>query len=78
MRFTSVIAASALAGPSIAGYAIQDDYSPENFFSMFNFFTDADPTNGKLDASPKREHSAHMFLQALSTMSILLLRTALA
>ncbi|KAF4311234.1 Glycoside hydrolase family 16 [Botryosphaeria dothidea] len=49
MRFTSIIAASALVGPSIAGYAIQDDYSPENFFSMFNFFTNADPTNGFVD-----------------------------
>lgn len=51
MRFASVVATSALVAPSIAGYALQDDYSPENFFSMFNFFTDADPTNGELDPS---------------------------
>ncbi|KAL0257503.1 hypothetical protein SLS55_008317 [Diplodia seriata] len=49
MRFSSFIASSALVGSSIAGYALKDDYSPENFFSMFDFFTDADPTNGFVD-----------------------------
>ena len=29
-----------------AAYTLQDDYSPNNFFSMFDFFTGADPTNG--------------------------------
>ncbi|KIW65082.1 hypothetical protein PV04_07366 [Phialophora macrospora] len=31
---------------STAGYVLQDDYSPDQFFSMFDFFTDSDPTNG--------------------------------
>lgn len=31
---------------SIAGYVLEDDYSPSNFFDMFTFFTDSDPTNG--------------------------------
>ncbi|KIV86318.1 hypothetical protein PV11_01936 [Exophiala sideris] len=29
-----------------ASYVIQDDYSSSSFASMFDFFTDADPTNG--------------------------------
>jgi hypothetical protein len=29
-----------------AAYTLQDDYSPSNFFNMFDFFTGADPTNG--------------------------------
>ncbi|KAF4537088.1 Endo-beta-glucanase [Lasiodiplodia theobromae] len=49
MRFSSFIASSAFVGSSIAGYAIKDDYSADNFFSMFNFFTGADPTNGFVD-----------------------------
>ncbi|KAL1637071.1 hypothetical protein SLS56_000727 [Neofusicoccum ribis] len=49
MRFSTVIASSALVAPSIAGYVVQDDYSPENFFSMFDFYTGADPTNGFVD-----------------------------
>lgn len=36
----------AFANPSIAGYALEDDYSPSNFFSMFDFFTAGDPTHG--------------------------------
>ena len=31
----------------IAGYVVQDDYSPENFFDKFGFFTNDDPTNGR-------------------------------
>lgn len=30
----------------IAGYALEDDYNPSSFFSMFSFFTAGDPTNG--------------------------------
>lgn len=29
-----------------AGYVLEDDYNPSSFFSMFSFFTAADPTNG--------------------------------
>ncbi|KAK1045749.1 hypothetical protein LTR74_018085 [Friedmanniomyces endolithicus] len=30
-------------------YTLIDDYTPENFFSMFTFFTGHDPTNGFVD-----------------------------
>lgn len=40
------IAVAALVRPSIAGYALEDDYSTKNFFDMFEFFTEPDPTNG--------------------------------
>ncbi|KAF2155794.1 glycoside hydrolase family 16 protein, partial [Myriangium duriaei CBS 260.36] len=29
-----------------AGWVLQDDYNPSNWFSMFDFFTGADPTHG--------------------------------
>ncbi|GAM82704.1 hypothetical protein ANO11243_006880 [Dothideomycetidae sp. 11243] len=29
-----------------AGWVLQDDYTPQNWFSMFTFFTGADPTHG--------------------------------
>ncbi|ETI26375.1 hypothetical protein G647_03152 [Cladophialophora carrionii CBS 160.54] len=35
-----------LVSSSTAGYVLQDDYSADQFFSMFDFFTDPDPTNG--------------------------------
>ncbi|KAL1311625.1 hypothetical protein AAFC00_001736 [Neodothiora populina] len=31
---------------SIAGYVLEDDYSPSKFFDMFSFFTWDDPTHG--------------------------------
>lgn len=31
---------------SRAGYVLEDDYTSDQFFSMFDFFTDADPTHG--------------------------------
>jgi Glycosyl hydrolases family 16 len=42
-------AVSTFASISSAVYTIQDDYSPSNFASMFDFFTDADPTSGFVD-----------------------------
>lgn len=38
-----------LAKLSEAAYSLQDDYSVDSFFSMFEFFTDTDPTNGYVD-----------------------------
>ncbi|EXJ56597.1 endo-1,3(4)-beta-glucanase [Cladophialophora yegresii CBS 114405] len=35
-----------LVSSSTAGYVLQDDYSADQFFSMFDFFTDPDPTGG--------------------------------
>lgn len=40
------LAVAALVRPSIAGYALEDDYSTQDFFSMFEFFTASDPTDG--------------------------------
>ena len=42
----TLLASLALVKFSTAGYVLEDDYSPENFFNMFTFFTDTDPTNG--------------------------------
>lgn len=75
MRFSTVIASSALVAPSIAGYVVQDDYSPENFFSMFDFYTGADPTNGEFSVFLDRGQDTHTLPQALSIMSILRLPT---
>ena len=36
----------ALVRPSIAGYVLEDSYTPANWFSKFDFFTGADPTQG--------------------------------
>lgn len=46
MSFYTLITACFLIQSSIAGYVLEDDYTPSNFFDMFSFFTDADPTHG--------------------------------
>lgn len=47
MSFYTVLACLlAFVELGIAGYVVKDDYGPSNFFSMFDFFTDADPTHG--------------------------------
>ncbi|KAJ9648433.1 hypothetical protein H2199_001288 [Coniosporium tulheliwenetii] len=47
MSFSTLIfGLLALANFSIAGYVLQDNYTPNNFFSMFDFFTAPDPTHG--------------------------------
>ena len=45
MLATTLFTLSGLVSLSCAGYTLQDDYT-SNFFSMFDFFTDDDPTNG--------------------------------
>jgi hypothetical protein len=44
----SFLLAQSLLFPSIAiaGYVLQDDYNPSNWFNMFTAFTGADPTDG--------------------------------
>ncbi|KAL6250666.1 hypothetical protein RBB50_002969 [Rhinocladiella similis] len=42
----SLMALAGLISLSTAGYVLEDDYSGDQFFSMFDFFTDRDPTNG--------------------------------
>ncbi|MCJ1435900.1 hypothetical protein MMC27_005276 [Xylographa pallens] len=49
MHFTKalkVLVSASLVHLSIAGYILEDDYSAANFFSMFNFQTETDPTGG--------------------------------
>lgn len=38
--------AMTFAGKGMAGYILEDSYTPDNFFSMFDFFTASDPTDG--------------------------------
>ena len=41
-----------LAPQVLAGtYSLSDSYQEANFFDMFQFFTDADPTNGRVHVS---------------------------
>ncbi|KAK0967360.1 hypothetical protein LTR54_018279 [Friedmanniomyces endolithicus] len=50
MFFSSLaICFVSLAHLGTGRYTLIDDYSPENFFSMFTFFTGHDPTNGFVD-----------------------------
>lgn len=46
MLFSTLITCAALVRLSIAGYVLEDDYSPTNFFDSFDFFSGQDPTNG--------------------------------
>ncbi|EXJ88600.1 endo-1,3(4)-beta-glucanase [Capronia coronata CBS 617.96] len=46
MLASILLALAGLVSLSTAGYVLEDDYTTDEFFSMFNFFTDADPTNG--------------------------------
>ncbi|RMZ76159.1 hypothetical protein DV738_g5121, partial [Chaetothyriales sp. CBS 135597] len=46
MLSTTLLTLSGLVSFSTAQYVLQDDYSTDSFFSMFDFFTDADPTKG--------------------------------
>ena len=42
----SLLTVTNLVPLNMAQYILQDDYNPDSFFSMFNFFTGPDPTNG--------------------------------
>jgi hypothetical protein len=46
MRSFTLLLAAAFFDLSIAGYALEDDYMTD-FYGAFDFFTAADPTNGK-------------------------------
>ncbi|KIW51302.1 hypothetical protein PV05_10039 [Exophiala xenobiotica] len=46
MLHTLLFALGGLVSLCTAGYVLEDDYTEDQFFSMFDFFTDADPTNG--------------------------------
>lgn len=46
MRSLTLFLAAAFFDLSIAGYALEDDYMTD-FYGAFDFFTAADPTNGK-------------------------------
>ncbi|KNG44113.1 glycoside hydrolase family 16 protein [Stemphylium lycopersici] len=45
MRFSTLTSAAAFFQMSIAGYVLEDDYMTD-FYGAFNFFTEADPTEG--------------------------------
>ncbi|KAF1992133.1 glycoside hydrolase family 16 protein, partial [Aulographum hederae CBS 113979] len=45
-RTTLLSVLAILVNFSIAGYVLEDDYSPSTFFDKFDFFTDEDPTHG--------------------------------
>ncbi|KAI9931601.1 hypothetical protein ASPWEDRAFT_105915 [Aspergillus wentii DTO 134E9] len=47
MRLATYLSMAALAQLGLAGYTVKDDYSSaSHFFDKFDFFTEADPTNG--------------------------------
>lgn len=45
-KVTALASLAAFASPSMASYVVTDDYTVSNFFNMFSFFTDSDPTHG--------------------------------
>ena len=42
MHLSTILTAAGLVRLGMAGYTLEDDYSPANFFSMFNFITGPD------------------------------------
>jgi hypothetical protein len=42
----SILSLTILATAATSSYVVQDDYSSDSFADMFDFYTDADPTNG--------------------------------
>ncbi|KAK2767015.1 hypothetical protein FQN54_006332 [Arachnomyces sp. PD_36] len=46
MHFSSVLIFASCASGSLAAYTLVEDYTPENFFDKFHFFTGPDPTEG--------------------------------
>ncbi|KAI1613799.1 endo-1,3(4)-beta-glucanase [Exophiala viscosa] len=46
MHSSTLFTLAGLVSLSTAGYVLEDDYSGDSFFSMFDFFTGTDPTNG--------------------------------
>jgi len=42
-----ISATALLVNQAVAGYTLEDDYNSGNWNSMFDYFTSADPTNGK-------------------------------
>lgn len=46
MHISTLLFACGLAPFALAAYSVQDDYSGNNFFSMFTFDTENDPTSG--------------------------------
>ncbi|KAL8715378.1 MAG: hypothetical protein Q9220_000711 [cf. Caloplaca sp. 1 TL-2023] len=46
MHVSSLLVAAGLTRLGLAAYSIKDDYSADNFFNMFTFDTEDDPTHG--------------------------------
>ena len=49
MSFLQIFALLFFIRSTIAGYVLEDDYTPSNFFNMFSFWTSGDPTHGFVD-----------------------------
>lgn len=48
-QLSAFAAVSAFLSPCRAAYSLKDDYTADNFFEKFTFFTDDDPTHGYVD-----------------------------
>jgi hypothetical protein len=46
MKTSTLLTLLAAAKQSFAYYAVQDDYSADKWWDMFDMFTEADPTDG--------------------------------
>jgi len=49
MSFFALLTTFLFIGSTSAGWVLEDDYNPSNFFDMFSFWTGADPTHGFVD-----------------------------
>ena len=49
MSFFALLTTFLFIGSSSAGWVLEDDYNPSNFFDMFSFWTWSDPTHGFVD-----------------------------
>ena len=63
---TTVLAASTFITPSLAAYSLTDNYEASKFFSMFSFWTQADPTHGYVQYVSQSEAQSDHLIQANS------------
>ena len=65
-RTLGLAAVAVLTSPAFSAYTLQDDYQPSKFFSMFSFWTDADPTHGYVDYVNQQSASSAGLIQSNS------------
>lgn len=63
---TTVLAASTFVAPSLAAYSMTDNYEASKFFSMFSFWTQADPTHGYVQYVSQSDAQSDHLIQANS------------